>query len=81
MSKPAIELKFVFKQGHSIKYKVWPDSEVNDKSMRGAVGGIMQLLMSGDYPVLTDVDGVVFCLPNKEEIVAIECKKVTHNGR
>jgi hypothetical protein len=76
MSNDTVELTFVFKNGHERKYRVLADAEVTDASMRATIGGIMQLLAGKDYPILTDWKGRVFCLPNQEEIIAIDCEKV-----
>lgn len=80
MKKEAIELRFVFSTGISERYQVFADLEVTESAMRNTVGGIMQLFQSGDSPVLTDVNGTIFCIPNKDSLIAIECRKVDYDG-
>jgi hypothetical protein len=72
-----IEIKFTFKGGVEKKYRVPVDegTAVTDENLRGVIAGIVKMLHDSDYPVMTDVEGRVFSIPNLSEIIAIEAKE------
>ena len=71
-----IELKVTFKGGLEKKWVLPADREVNDTNMRGVIGATIKMMQDQDFPVVTDVDGRIFCLPNLPEIITLEIKEI-----
>jgi len=70
-----MEMKIVFKGGTERKYYVAASDDITDDSLRGSIAGMIKMLHEDDYPLITDKDGKVFCIPNLSEIIAIEARK------
>ena len=76
-----VELRILFKGNVEKKYRLIPDNVVNDSTLRNTLGGILALYANGDFPILTDEKGLVFCLPNASEIVTMEARLVKDGKR
>jgi len=75
-----VELKFLFRNGTERKYRIVPDVEPTDVTLRNSLGAIMTLFRENDFPLLTDEKGTVFMLPNASEILLVDAR-VIENGK
>jgi hypothetical protein len=75
MEQKYLKLNFVWHGGYERSYIVPVIDEITNKSLTASIAGIMQLFKGNDCPLLTDKDGKVFCIPQPDQLIAIEAEE------
>lgn len=75
MEQKHIKITFVWHGGQERSYIVPVIDKVTNQSLSASVAGIMQLFKNNDCPLLTDHKGRVFCIPQPDQLIAIEAEE------